>query len=65
MMRAHVIELGREEIETSLLRAQIRLRIFVNPVLERSVHPFMSAVLLGMAWLDADRSDPQLDPPAR
>src|SRR5438270_14073380 len=64
-MRAHVVELVSEDLEASLLRAQVRLGIFVNPVLKRAVHPFVSAILLGLAWLDPDRSDPQLDPPAR
>src|ERR1043165_6711614 len=39
--------------------------MLADPILEGSVHPFVNAILLGMAWLDANRSDPQLDPPAR
>ena len=64
-MRAHVVELADKDIEASLLRALIRLWMLADPILERSVHPFVNAILLGMAWLDANRSDPQLDPPAR
>ena len=64
-MGTHVVELAEKDIEASLLRAQIRLWMLADPILECSVHPFVNAVLLGMAWLDANRSDPQLDPPAR
>ena len=64
-MGAHVVELAEKAIEASLLRVLIPLWMLADPILERSVHPFVNAILLGMARLDANRSDPQLDPPAR
>src|SRR3954469_9505575 len=63
-MWAHVIEVFAEGIEASLLRAQIRLWVLDNPVLECSVHPFVNAVLLRVPWLDSNGDDSQLDPPA-
>src|SRR4051812_39751744 len=64
-MRPHVIELASEGIEASLLRPQSRSSIARNPLFESAVHPLVDAVLLRTAWVDADRNDPQLDPPPR
>src|SRR5436309_672608 len=64
-MRTNIVELGLKGIEASLLASQVRLFVPPNPILERSMHPLMNAVLVRSAWLDSDRNDPQLDPPAR
>ena len=56
-MRAHVVEVAEKDFEASLLRALIRLWMLADPILERSVHPFVNAILLHpfSAYRDPDR----------
>src|SRR5438477_10026810 len=64
-MRTNIVELGLKCIEASLLASQIRSFVAPNPILERSMHPLVNRVLIRSTWLNADRHDPQLDPPSR
>ena len=50
-------------VEDALLEVEIGGGWLGDPCLERLVHPFVSAVLLGTAWGDALVSDPELEPP--
>src|SRR5450432_1470597 len=52
-----------EAIVNSLLRDGLVLRRVRGLRLERAVHPFVTPVLLGMAWLRALGRDSELDPP--
>src|SRR6185503_13355755 len=62
-VRSLVVVDLEEALELSLLRGEVLCRRLGRVVLERLVHPFVSPVLGRLAWLDADRMDPQTDPP--
>ena len=64
-MRAFGVELVHEGVETVLLLQKVGARRARCLLLEREVHPFMPAILLRMAGLDAFDADAQPEPPDR
>src|ERR1700674_4036339 len=64
-MRSLFVVLPAEAVEGALLRAERTSRRLGGRRLERAVHPFLTAVLLGLARLDALRPYPELEEPPR
>ena len=64
-MRAIVIELVSEEIETPLLSSGIVCWGLGGFVLERFVHALMPAILLRLTGFDEFGAHTELDPPNR
>src|SRR6266853_3188603 len=64
-MRPLLVVLAAEAIEGALLRAQGAPGWLGSGRFERAVHPFMAAVLLRLARLDALRHDAELEQPHR
>ena len=62
-MRTLAIELFHEDVELSLLLQDIGAGRAGGFLLERQMHAFMAAVLLGMTRLDALDRDAQPQPP--
>ena len=64
-MRAFVVVLMNEAIETSLLSFESRLGWSRRLRLERSVHSLVSAILFRMTGNDSFDGDAETDPPQR
>ena len=62
LMRALVVEHVAEVIEAALLCAKGCRRWFRRVLLQRAMHPLMSAVLLRSTCLNALVHDPELHP---
>src|SRR5688500_7442343 len=62
-MRALLVVDLEEGVELPLLSCQVAGRRLRGAVLESLVHPFVPAILSGLSRLDADRVNPQSDPP--
>src|SRR5436309_2700292 len=65
LMRAILVVLLLEPIKALLLQAQALRRRSRRLCLQRPMHPFMPAVLLRLALLDALMDNPKLHPPNR
>jgi hypothetical protein len=64
-VRPLVVELGSERIEAALLGGSVASGGSCGLSLQRPMHAFVTAVLLGMGGLDQLGTDPQADPPDR
>ena len=64
-MRAFLIVVALEAIKALLLSRQGASSGASGFCLEGTMHPFMTAILLRLTWLDTQRLDSQLDPPHR
>lgn len=60
LMRTKVIELVLEEVEGALLSGEISFGGSGGCLLECSVHPFVSGILLRTTGVDTFRSDAEL-----
>ena len=64
-MRPFGVELANEGVEAFLLLQAVGARRAGCFLLEGEVHALVTAVLLGMAWLDALDDDAESEPPDR
>src|SRR5215216_5154786 len=64
-VRAFLVVMPPERIETRLLRPGIRRRRPRGLLLQRAMHPFVPAVLLRRGRSDEARFNPELEPPSR
>src|SRR5580704_4575580 len=62
-VRTFVVEDFDEVVEASLLLQEVASGRLGGFFLQREMHAFMAAVLLGMSGLDAFNADPQAEPP--
>ena len=65
LVRTLVVVDATEFVEGSLLSAQVVLWWRGGFCVQNTVHSFMAAVLLGLAWLDELGDDTQANPPGR
>ena len=62
-MRSHLVVRSLKAVEPSLLCSPVGGGRSCGLSLERSVHAFVSSVLLGVSWLDELRVNAESDPP--
>ena len=62
-MRSNEVIFLSPAVELSLLSLEITSGRDRTLIFESFVHSFMDPVLVGTAWLDQDRIDPQPNPP--
>jgi hypothetical protein len=65
LVRTFVVEDVKELVEASLLLQEVGCSRFGGLFLEREMHAFVTAILLGMTRLDALDADAEAQPPDR